>query len=84
MSIPNVNVDSTKDNGQANLGPILHHDSISFHLSHQPPLKVTEHFLCSKSDKKRHIYNMKSTLSLSEVVDGSMKSYLTSQKRIRP
>ena len=32
----------TNDNGQANLGPILYQDSISFHLSHQPPLKVTE------------------------------------------
>ena len=42
---------STKGNVQANLGPILHQDSISFHLSHQPPLKVMCHFLCSKSDK---------------------------------
>ena len=29
---------------------VLKKPCISFHLSHQPPLKVTEHFLCSKSD----------------------------------
>ena len=34
----------------SNKGPILHRDSISFHLSHQPPLSVMCHFLCSKSD----------------------------------
>ena len=34
----------------ANQVPILHWDSISFHLSHVSPLKVTCHFLCSKSD----------------------------------
>ena len=33
-----------------NKGPILHQDSISFHLSYQPPLSVMCHFLCSKSD----------------------------------
>ena len=33
-----------------NQGPILHRGSISFHLSHQPPLKVMCHFLYSKSD----------------------------------
>ena len=32
----------------ANQGPILLQESISFHLSHQPPLKVMCYFLCSK------------------------------------
>ena len=45
---------STKDDGQANLSPILPQDSISFHLSHQPHLKVTCHFLCNKSDSFTH------------------------------
>ena len=40
----------TKVTPFSNEGPILHRDSISFHLSHQPPLKVTCHFLCTKSD----------------------------------
>ena len=30
----------TKNNIQTNLGPILHRDSRSFHLSHQPPLST--------------------------------------------
>ena len=42
---------SAKEFQYANEGPILHRESISFHLSHVPPLKVMCHFLCSKSDK---------------------------------
>ena len=34
----------------SNYGPILHWDSITFHLSHQPPLQGMSHFLCSKSN----------------------------------
>ena len=34
----------------ANSGQILHLDVIRVHLSHVSPLKVTCHFLCSKSD----------------------------------
>ena len=33
----------------SNLDPILHRDSISFRLSHQPPLSGMCHFLCCKS-----------------------------------
>ena len=33
-----------------NYAPILHQDSISFHLSHQAPLKVMCHFYNIKSD----------------------------------
>ena len=33
-----------------NKDPILHGDGTSFHLSHQPPLSVMCHFLCSESD----------------------------------
>ena len=40
----------TKVTPFSNKGPILHRDSISFHLSHQPPLSVMCHFLCSESD----------------------------------
>ena len=39
-----------KEFHSANYGQIILQDSISFHLSYQPPLKVTCHFLCCKSD----------------------------------
>ena len=40
----------TKVTQFSNKAPILHRDSISFHLSHQPPLSVMCHFLCCESD----------------------------------
>ena len=40
----------TKVTPFSNKGPILHWNSLSFHLSHQPPLSVMCHFLCSESD----------------------------------
>ena len=71
---------STKDNVQANLGPILTCDSISFHLSHQPPLKVTEHFLCSKSDKKWHIYYIKVLCNFERWLMAQMRAYTIPMK----
>ena len=60
---------SGKDNGQAYLGPILHQDSISFHFSHQPPLKVFSFSVVNVS-----LLLNKSDTKLSEVVDGSNES----------
>ena len=40
----------TKVTPFSNKVPILHRDSIRFHLSHQPPLSDICHFSCSKSD----------------------------------
>ena len=54
-------------------GPILHRDSISFHLSHQPPLSVMCHFLCSKS-VTLWLKSVTFTTWVAQLVDGSNES----------
>ena len=58
----------------ANEGAILHQDALSFHLSHQPPLYVSIHFLLHELVQLVLIllHEIKSTRT--QVVDGSNES----------
>ena len=58
----------------ANEGPILHQDALSFHLSYQPPLYVSIHFLLHELVQLVLIllHEIKSTRT--QVVDSSNES----------
>ena len=58
----------------ANEGAILHQDALSFHLSHQPPLYVSIHFLLHELVQLVLILLCKIKSTRTQVVDGSNES----------
>ena len=58
----------------ANEGAILHQDALSFHLSHQPPLYVSIHFLLHELVQLVLILLSKIKSTRTQVVDGSNES----------
>ena len=65
---------SAKVNIFANEGAILHQDALSFHLSHQPPLYVSIHFLLHELVQLVLILLCKIKSTRTQVVDGSNES----------
>ena len=65
---------SAKVNILANEGPILHQDALSFHLSYQPPLYVSIHFLLHELVQLVLILLCKIKSTPTQVVAGSNES----------